>query len=73
MHVGVLLVSPLSYKIITSILAALFLLGVTILITGVYTRTEKATGYQIPSKGSVVKTQTGIAGVGLAFLALLFD
>ncbi|TDF35840.1 HlyD family efflux transporter periplasmic adaptor subunit [Alteromonadaceae bacterium M269] len=62
MYGGVFLVTPLSYKIITSILAALLLLSVVILITGVYTRTEKVTGYLVPSKGGVVKIQTGRAG-----------
>jgi membrane fusion protein len=61
LHGDVFLTNPLSFKLITLILALLIFLVLSILFTGSYARTERVPGYLVPI-GGLVKIQAGRFG-----------
>ncbi|WP_299555801.1 HlyD family efflux transporter periplasmic adaptor subunit [uncultured Tateyamaria sp.] len=61
LHGDVFLTSPVSFKVVTAVLAALCVLALTILFTGSYTRVERVPGYLVPT-GGLVKIQAGRFG-----------
>jgi len=61
LHGDVFLAGPVSFKIICGLLTALFVFGLTVILTGTYTRTERVPGYLVPT-GGLVKIQAGRFG-----------
>jgi membrane fusion protein len=61
LHGDVFLTSPLSFKLITALLAILIIAVLIVLFTGSYARTERVPGYLVPS-GGLVKIQAGRFG-----------
>jgi membrane fusion protein len=61
LHGDVFLTAPVSFKLITALLAILITIALIVLFTGSYARTERVPGYLVPT-GGLVKIQAGSFG-----------